>query len=882
MQKIVLTFAAAALAAAASAYTVYDAGKALRQNCASGAYTGANGDSYYTDENGGKWQFRLSSEQGVFANVTFPSGTYTGYSGKPFSGFALDNSKQSSSIRVNMTDAACTVLQGTVEPSELVMFPANNTAQCAHVRFIAPEAGWYSAFVSAHDLSRETVAGSANSGAKVVVRAQGNLLVYQVVSLEEYAGTTHRFDFQMPVRYLAAGDTVDVIVGGNGSINNDNTGVKFFVTKEDEGRFYDSGIAMTNNLATVYTNVYGNIKDGTWYYLLPEFNVATGAAFEAWAPLNFSKHLTLLTNRCTRAAANNQRGFANDPDGYAPYLIVNETAAVQASVAPQELHAHPMLRKLPTLRFRPPESGYYSASVVARDITRSTEDVNGDGVWVCLNVADHVVDSACVSLETNAFHSTAFQSTAHLTFDARLVAAGEPIDVVIFPSANQSSDATAFSVIIRREEDVYDAGKSFYAHHAAGNHTHPFPDARNDGATWDLGAKTNASCGTQFYSLPAYKTLQGTSLGWWVHASGTTQENGNLPRIALATNGIASGDSYYVPSGVLGTFPHELFVHPNNSYLQSSSPTLRAVVPADGIYHARAYGRDLSQFDLNGGGDGIRLGISVGGRLVPDLVVVSRDLLNRDVERYERVADGDRLWLKAGDRLEFVVDPGAVYNGDGTGLTACYAKEGDTDANRRVVNVHFTESGNGKLSATGQRPREGWADWNKWNALRPFGVSSATCRNCVEADGTTPRNVTVSLTRDSGTAIAKGTGPAGTLFLESFVASSGTDDTYTFTVGNLKKNEPYTLYLYSVKNFSTDDLGNATFTVGGATKGLEGAWILGDGQKVLTRFDVTSDANGTIAGTFAAADANGGAFNGLTLVGALPAYVAPGATIIVR
>ena len=253
MQKIALTFAAAALAAAASAYTVYDAGKALRQNCASGAYTGANGDSYYTDENGGKWQFRLSSESGTFANVTLNYGTYK-YNNKDFSGFAVDNSKQSSSIRVNMTDAVCSVLQGTVEPNELVMFPANSSTQCAHVRFIAPEAGWYSAFVSAHDLSKETVAGSANSGAKVVVRAQGNLLVYQVVSLEEYPGTTHRFDFQMPVRYLAAGDAVDVIVGGNGVINNDNTGVKFFVTKEDEGRFYDSGIAMTNNLATVYTN----------------------------------------------------------------------------------------------------------------------------------------------------------------------------------------------------------------------------------------------------------------------------------------------------------------------------------------------------------------------------------------------------------------------------------------------------------------------------------------------------------------------------------------------------------------------------------------------------------------------------------------------------
>ena len=36
---------------------------------------------------------------------------------------------------------------------------------------------------------------------------------------------------------------------------------------------------------------------------------------------------------------------------------------------------------------------------------------------------------------------------------------------------------------------------------------------------------------------------------------------------------------------------------------------------------------------------------------------------------------------------------------------------------------------------------------------------------------------------------------------------------------------------------------------------------------MLTRFDVTSDANGEITGTFAAADGNGGAFNGLTLVG---------------
>ena len=197
----------------------------------------------------------------------------------------------------------------------------------------------------------------------------------------------------------------------------------------------------------------------------------------------------------------------------------------------------------------------------------------------------------------------------------------------------------------------------------------------------------------------------------------------------------------------------------------------------------------------------------------------------------------------------------------------------------RVVNVHFTESGSGKLSATAQRPREGWSNWNTWNALRPGTAASVSVRNCVEGDGTTPRNMAVTLTRDSGSAIAKGASADAQFF--SYVSSTGTSDTYTFSVGNLKKSEPYTLYLYSAKSSSTNDFGNASFTVGGTTKEVEETWV-GDGLKTVTRFDVTSDANGTITGTFAAADANGGVFNGLTLVGALPAYVATGTTIIVR
>ena len=60
--------------------------------------------------------------------------------------------------------------------------------------------------------------------------------------------------------------------------------------------------------------------------------------------------------------------------------------------------------------------------------------------------------------------------------------------------------------------------------------------------------------------------------------------------------------------------------------------------------------------------------------------------------------------------------------------------------------------------------------------------------------------------------------------------------------------------------------------MGGATKGVEEPWSLG-ATKVLTRFDVMSDANGVVTGTFAAADSNGGAFNGLTLVGDIPKFL---------
>ena len=293
--------------------------------------------------------------------------------------------------------------------------------------------------------------------------------------------------------------------------------------------------------------------------------------------------------------------------------------------------------------------------------------------------------------------------------------------------------------------------------------------------------------------------------------------------------------------------------------------------------HVRDLNAEVGLDTVTNNADGVRFSISV-GNCVPATALVSFDRVRYEGSAAEASLEGNRLWLKAGEKMDAVVDPVANYQNDGTGLSVCYVKEGDVAATKRVVNVHFTERGTGKFSTTRQRPREGWADWNMWNALRAGDAASAHVRNCREGDGETRRNVTVALTRDSGTAIAKGASAEAGFF--SYVSSSGATDTYTFTISNLKKNEPYTLYLYSVQSVSV--FGNATFTIGGETKGLEEPWILGDGRKVLTRFEVTSDANGEITGTFAAADANGGAFNGLTIVGEFPDYKARGTSLVIR
>ena len=873
---------AAISATVSSAGTVYDGGKALRQNCARGAPTGANGETY-TDENGGKWQYLLADDDLATSTTSFgksvSSGDYRGIGG---------NSSRTGApfIHVNMTGEAtmdgvtdgATVPAEPVDPDEFYIHPGAPSSGYHYVvlRFIVPEDGWYSAFLTAHDLNG---GGSATdqAGAEVRFLAGGVFQAHGVVALENYTGTTscggiltRRFDFQMPVRWMTAGETLDFMVGANGNHANDATGLKAFVTKEKAGAFYDAGLAMANDMTNSSLNPFGTDALGMWYYFSVDASSTSVAGFPAWAPGNLTRKgvARLLTSYDRNDAT---KGFRMSTADTLPYLCVNVSTANAADIAPQELITHPCsdLTRWTALRFRPPRSGIYSASILLRDIARATgaAAANADGVMAYLLVSEKLVTNKVVAAE-NA------NATAHFTFGPRLVAANEPIDIVISPYNNYASDGTGISAIFRREADVYDAGPSLAALDWANTTkpAHPFADALGDGATWDIGS--SASAGGTFATMPYAFMKVSNGIDYFGYGAAS---DGGLPRVMVATNRIVNLYSNTSPDNndFFKMAPNELWAHPNSSGSGTKCPVVRAAVPADGVYHARAYVRDISKYQNTI--DGVRLNILAGGYVAAtEIVSIDKDTSNTYPR--EAVLDGDRLWLKTGVALDAALDPMGNNTSDGTGMSVCYVLEGEETPH--VINLDITGASDstGRFSAHTGIGREGWLDWNKWNALRPDSTATAMVDECFEADGATRRNAIVTLTHDSDAAVATVAGGGASTLLNNYVSSSGTSDTYTFTIEKLKKNEPYTLWLYSAKGNAT---GNATFTVGGVTKGVEQTWSLGS-TKMLTRFDVMSDASGVITGTFAAADGNGGAFNGLTIVGDFPDYRSPAFMMIVR
>ena len=265
---------ALAVPTAGHARTVYDAGKALRKNFTENA-TPANP---YTDENGGKWYYSTAAGVVPYTNLGNFQSSYAKIDSDQLQGWGGTSSPH---LKVNITGQTLTsssFMVGDCEPieaDEMVFHPGASDNSFMVLRFVVPEDGWYSAFASFHDTSAEASA-NVSSGASVYIGIGGNtILTSGIVSLEGAEKSTKRFDFQMPVQWLTKDTQLRFTVGNNstGSTSaphsSDGTGVKVFVVKEDEGAFYDAGLALKNNVSGSYLNPGGNMQDGAWSYLLP-------------------------------------------------------------------------------------------------------------------------------------------------------------------------------------------------------------------------------------------------------------------------------------------------------------------------------------------------------------------------------------------------------------------------------------------------------------------------------------------------------------------------------------------------------------------------------------------------------------------------------------
>ena len=416
--KRILAIGAAAVAFTASARTVYDAGKALRQNCESGSYANP-----YTDANGGIWSYYAASSFAPLSGVALEMHAAK-EDGKLDGWHIADQGYPKIMVNVSGEAMESSYLGSPgypIEADELILHPGDGSTS-------QDNGNAYAVLRQFLGVDVHVTLGSEEAG--------DTELASTLVTLEDFttvwghANRTQRFDYQMPVRYLTQGTRIQFVVGPNNvtgwAHSCDGTGVKALVVREDEGRFYDAGAAYMDNVAGSYENPYGTAQHGTWHALLLQLSSSAASTdFQSWIPQNlenffmheFTEQLSFGDGRVGFKTANG----ANEP-----FVTVNTAASNVGNLSPRELCVHPPSHadsRCTVVRFRPPEAGRYSASVVARFL-ENDDYVGGshDGVEVFLVAADQIVTNSVVSGDH-------VKSTMHLTFDNLLLAAAEPVDM---------------------------------------------------------------------------------------------------------------------------------------------------------------------------------------------------------------------------------------------------------------------------------------------------------------------------------------------------------------------------------------------------------------------------------------------------------------------
>lgn len=317
-----------------------------------------------------------------------------------------------------------------VEPGEMFFAPANSGF--AVIRYTAEFAGNYSFAVSGRDVG----SGSGNGVNFEVVQVLSNGGGTAALS-HELLAPAGEVELEGSGIWLRQGDSIELVLDGNGNYAYDATAVKFSVSLDEKSEAcgsYSPLQAMRDDCASAMPTSagcvdaygaswsFGYVSETDFAFMPFASEMSENGVFRGWKTANF---LELRVNKDNASANCSGIGI----------------------VSGLEFAVHPDSGKAATVRFQAPADGLYSV----RGYIRPLNAAGGNGVEGRVLVRESgFATSAYAAAKANL----GLPSRADLTASGLWLKANDSVDLSLGPNGDFGYDASAMSWIVSRTGDL--------------------------------------------------------------------------------------------------------------------------------------------------------------------------------------------------------------------------------------------------------------------------------------------------------------------------------------------------------------------------------------------------------------------------------------------